>query len=362
MFVDKQGGQHIDKGGHWYRVKYDADNGTLRVTHPDDASKPTYPVRIGADGTFEVHGDVGLKGGGPKPVPREFTDELKQEMRGLFNEGKTHREVSEQLGLPLGQVRQFSREETARWRVREGKISDEKKQEILEDIRQGLAADDVAARTLTSTQTVRKVAKEFSVAIHAESRELPVEKRQQVADMLNEGLSGAEVSRRTGISESTVGNIGREYSVVRARTPARANTLATTQRAVGLLKRGMTYAAVADKLGVSKASIHNIAHENHIVSHPKPRIGQDVRQEVIDRLDRGRSQISIAKEFGISTDSVRRIASKHRLDEVVAATFAGADPQQIEALASNLDRRMPGAPGSPQPGTSTGGETRQPAA
>lgn len=61
--VDARGDRYIEKAGRWYRVRYDADNGTLRVYSPTDASRPAYPVRLGADGQFEVHGEVGLKGG-----------------------------------------------------------------------------------------------------------------------------------------------------------------------------------------------------------------------------------------------------------------------------------------------------------
>ncbi|MFL9904722.1 hypothetical protein PQR71_42455, partial [Paraburkholderia fungorum] len=307
--------------------------------------------------TFEVHGDVGLKGGGPKPVPREFTDELKQEVRGLFNEGKTHKEVSEQLGLPLGQVRQFARAETARWRISKHEMSDATKQEILKGIRDGLDVQEVASRNLMSASTVRKVAKEAGVAIPSR---IPVEKRQKVADMLNEGFTPAQVGRQLGIDQTSAEAIGREYHVVRARTLTIPP--ATKQRAAEMLSSGMTVAAVADTLALSRSTVQNIARQNHIALRSHGKISEDVRQEVIDRLSRGQSQKLIARELKISTNSIQKIANRHRLDAIMTATFAGTDPQQIEALASNLDRRMPGAPGSPQPGTSTGGETRQPAA
>lgn len=359
VFMDPKGGRHIEKDGHWYSVKYDADNRTLRVTHPQDASKPTYPVRTGPDGTYEVHSDVGLKGGAPKRAP-ELTPEQKQEMRRLFNEDKTHQEVADELGVPLGQVRQFAREETARWRVDKGKVSDEKKQDILDGLRRGLSVDDVAARTLVSRTTVRKVGGEAGVALLPIDRQIriPIETRQRVADLLSEGLSGREVASQLGISHKTVTAIGREYHVV---VPASARLIPpeTRQAAIEKLRTGIGPTAVARELGIPVRTVARIAHETGVLSSG-PDISPDTRQQVIERVRRRDLQKDIAKDLDISVRSVSRIVSRNKLEEIMAATFAGADPQEIDALSSNMGRRRARAPDSPQPGTSTGGETAQP--
>lgn len=65
LYLDGRGGQFIHDGTNWYPVRYDADNGTLRVWQPGNATKAQYPVRANADGNFEVHNNIGLKGGAP---------------------------------------------------------------------------------------------------------------------------------------------------------------------------------------------------------------------------------------------------------------------------------------------------------
>ncbi|MDE1181296.1 hypothetical protein [Paraburkholderia sp.] len=63
LYRDPAGAQYIHDGSNWFAARYDADNGTLRIWQPDNAYKPQYPVRPTADGGFEIHNNVGLKGG-----------------------------------------------------------------------------------------------------------------------------------------------------------------------------------------------------------------------------------------------------------------------------------------------------------
>ncbi|MFL9901565.1 hypothetical protein PQR71_26045 [Paraburkholderia fungorum] len=61
---DDKGQAYIDMSGKTYPVRYDNDNGTWRVYNPDDPAKFQYPVRQDEHGDWQVHDDVGLKGGG----------------------------------------------------------------------------------------------------------------------------------------------------------------------------------------------------------------------------------------------------------------------------------------------------------
>lgn len=61
---DDKGQAYIDVSGKTYPVRYDKDNGTWRVNNPDDPAKFQYPVRQDEQGNWQVHDDVGLKGGG----------------------------------------------------------------------------------------------------------------------------------------------------------------------------------------------------------------------------------------------------------------------------------------------------------
>lgn len=361
VFVDSQGGQHIEKGGHWYKVKYDADNGTLRVTHPDDASKPTYPVRTGPDGTFEVHGDVGLKGGGPKGVPRELTQGEKEGVRRLLNQGMTPEDVARQLGMPLEQVHEVWHGEAVEVQDRRTKLTPAKRQEILDGLKSGLEGTEVAARTNVGKYSVYRIAKEYGVKLPRRPR-LPEGTRQKVADLLKEGVSQAEIVRRLNISRATVGAIASEYGLVHPRAYRRNIPHETVQAAVELLKFGTRMMDVAKQLSISINMVARIAHEHGIAPGRHGIVAQDTREDVIDRLNRGQPPQEIAKALNITPQSVARIRNQDLLAEALGDFVATMGPDMTEAVQANLSRRMARTSDSPTTGMSTGGETGAPAA
>lgn len=70
---DDMGQGYIDMSGKTYPVRYDEDNGTWRVYNPDDPAKFQYPVQQDEHGDWQVHDEVGLKGGGNSTnVPPNF--------------------------------------------------------------------------------------------------------------------------------------------------------------------------------------------------------------------------------------------------------------------------------------------------
>ncbi len=64
LFRDDKDQAFIKAGDQTYAVRYDKDNGTWRAYRPDDPAKPQYPVKPDEHGNWQVHNDVGLKGGG----------------------------------------------------------------------------------------------------------------------------------------------------------------------------------------------------------------------------------------------------------------------------------------------------------
>jgi len=66
---------YIKKDDKFYPVKYDFDNNTWRLIPPENSGKSGYqaPVRRNENGEWELHTDVGLKGGGLK----DFLDEIR---------------------------------------------------------------------------------------------------------------------------------------------------------------------------------------------------------------------------------------------------------------------------------------------
>jgi DNA invertase Pin-like site-specific DNA recombinase len=360
VFIDKQGGRHIEQDGHWYKVKYDADNGTLRVAHPDDASKPAYPVRIGAGGTFEVHGDVGLKGGGPKPAPRELTQGEKDGVRRLLNQpGRTPEQVAQQTGISLQQVRAVLHGEAVEVQLRKPRteLTEDKKKEILNLLDQRLAVKEVAAQTNVSISAVARLARQYGVKFP--ERRISVEKRQKVAELLNEGRTQSEIGRELNISASAVGKIGREYGLLKEHGYGRYLPDETVRAAVDLLKLNVTAEDVAKQLGVSGSTVANIGRRHHIeLSHAGQPLGQTTREKIIERLNRGESPEEVANALRLSTASVHRIQGRNLLAEALGDFVATMGPDMAAAVQANLSRRMVQTSGSTAAGTSAGGETR----
>jgi hypothetical protein len=65
VFQDDKGNNFVQAGNQNWPVRYDKDNGTWRVYNPDNAAKPQYPVQLDEHGDWQVHNNVGLKGGNP---------------------------------------------------------------------------------------------------------------------------------------------------------------------------------------------------------------------------------------------------------------------------------------------------------
>jgi len=66
VLVDASKQHYIRSGDQYFKAKYDSDNDTWRVMHPESKNAFSYPVRYDPQsGTWSVHGDVGGPGGGP---------------------------------------------------------------------------------------------------------------------------------------------------------------------------------------------------------------------------------------------------------------------------------------------------------
>ncbi|WP_146120227.1 DUF6543 domain-containing protein [Paraburkholderia sp. BL21I4N1] len=63
VFKDDSGAAYIRQDARAFPVKYDKDNGTWRVHHPDMPTKYAYPVKQDDSGGWHAHGEVGVPGG-----------------------------------------------------------------------------------------------------------------------------------------------------------------------------------------------------------------------------------------------------------------------------------------------------------
>jgi hypothetical protein len=81
VLTDKDGHYYMASGGKTYAARFDRDNGTWRVWQPDNAYRPQYPVRLDAQGNWQVHYDVGLKGGMDPAVAGPSTQQFERAYR-----------------------------------------------------------------------------------------------------------------------------------------------------------------------------------------------------------------------------------------------------------------------------------------
>jgi hypothetical protein len=77
------GRHYIRQAGHTYEVVFDKGNRTWRLKNPDPGNLYQNPVRLNADGRWEPHSDVGLRGGAP--------DKLDTVSRNSLDAGSSYR-------------------------------------------------------------------------------------------------------------------------------------------------------------------------------------------------------------------------------------------------------------------------------
>ncbi|MBN3754989.1 hypothetical protein G3N95_18725 [Paraburkholderia sp. Tr-20389] len=107
IYRDSMGQGYIKQGGKTYAVRYDRDNATWRVVSPEGGAKPSYPVRLKGDGTWELNPDVGLKGGaggagGARGGPTRYTPEKGKMAFELFEVGLSSEEVRQRVDPAVG--------------------------------------------------------------------------------------------------------------------------------------------------------------------------------------------------------------------------------------------------------------------
>lgn len=82
---DYLGRRYISQGGHAYEVAFDRAHGTWRLQNPQPGSFYHQPVRLNADGAWEPHSDVGLRGGAPISRSSKRRQSVERSYRGSLN-------------------------------------------------------------------------------------------------------------------------------------------------------------------------------------------------------------------------------------------------------------------------------------
>ena len=121
-------------------------------------------------------------------------------------------------------------------------------------------------------------------------------------------------------------------------------------KAIDLLRDGWMQKDVAALLGISPNSVSRI--DNTFIN-PDPSTmalcSEPIRQDVIARLDAGDPREQIARDKHIQPETVDFIDQNYRLDRQA--------PQHVTGARQPTAPAVPRGPASPQPGTSTGGQT-----
>ncbi|MFC0398487.1 hypothetical protein [Paraburkholderia rhizosphaerae] len=112
IFIDRKGQQYLQNDGKWYGVSRDNANGTWRLAQQGDPAKPGIPVDLGANGSWTIHDDVGLKGGMLSGDPAKAqgiaeaqrkVDDLTREHQALTGEqDRLTREINDAHAAALG--------------------------------------------------------------------------------------------------------------------------------------------------------------------------------------------------------------------------------------------------------------------
>ena len=82
---DYLGRQYIRQGGHAYEVAFDRAHDTWRLQNPAPGNFYHQPVRLNAEGAWEPHSDVGLRGGAPNSGSRRRKQWVDRSYRGSLN-------------------------------------------------------------------------------------------------------------------------------------------------------------------------------------------------------------------------------------------------------------------------------------
>ncbi|MFM0054162.1 ArsR family transcriptional regulator [Paraburkholderia phytofirmans] len=316
ILEDSKGDRYIELGGKAYRVRFDRDNDTWRVFDKTASWRPQYPVRLNEKtNTWEVHGNVGLMGGGSKKIG----DALRQEITVLLNDGvMSHRAIAARVGVSPAAVDKIAKELSiglsAPDSLRNLRISPETQQEAIRLLKEGeLSRSDIAETLHISRAAVSKIAKDNKIVPlgNAATRQtITPEIRLQVEKLLEQQtLSDGEIARRTKISRPSVSKIRREMRLSPAAS-LRGLRISPADRAdiVKRLRGGATQSEVVRSTGLASTTVWRIARQEQIPAggmRPPATPGQiDL---VFALRDQGNSVREVARRAGLSERRVRDI-------------------------------------------------------
>jgi transcriptional regulator with XRE-family HTH domain/uncharacterized protein YerC len=369
VYVDAANGQKfILADNHAFAVKYDKDNTTYRVYDPANPTRPTYPVRHDSgSGKWEIHREVGLQGGAPL-----ISSETKLKAKELLSDGWMQKDVATLLGISPMSVSHIERSfiNPDPWTL--PLYSEPFRQEVIAQLNAGTPREQIARDKHIQPETVDYIDEHYRRDRHAPQPATGA--RQPTASAAPRGRAspqpgtstGGRTDVPTGLMNPVHTNIGTEAG--KGETPhdrhlQRRLTVSHALpdlrlKAQALLEDGWTIVDTSKETGMSRSSVGRLRRSADLSSRPLlPLNSGSVIDAVINRLEAGIPREQIAHDMHIQPETVDRIDQKMRpramLHRLSLAQLAQTDAS-MQPLAPSTGPR---GPASPQPGTSTGGQT-----
>ena len=368
VYVDTANGQKFILADHQaFAVKYDKDNTTYRIYDPVNPTRPIYPVRHDSgSGKWETHRDVGLQGGTPISMG------TKLKAKDLLCDGWMQKDVATLLGISPNSVSriQSSFINPDPWTM--PLCSEPFRQEVIAQLNAGAPREQIARDKHIQPETVDYIDQHYRRDRHAPQQATGAQ--QPTASAAPHGRAspqpgtstGGRTDVPTGLMNPVQTNIGTEAGKVetpQGRNLKRSMTLSNVPphirlKAEALLEDGWTIMETSNETGMSRSSVGRLRTSTDLSSRPaRPLASLSVVCAVISRLEAGIPREQIAHDMHIQPETVDRIdqdiRSQYRAHPSLLAQFTQVDPS-IPPLETSTGSE---GPASPQPGTSTGGQT-----
>ncbi|MFM0176765.1 hypothetical protein PQR33_46630, partial [Paraburkholderia sediminicola] len=135
----------------------------------------------------------------------------------------------------------------------------------------------------------------------------------------------------------------------------------TRQKAEALSRDGWTLANIARRLGISESAAGKIKQNmGNFADIGTPLRSPQIRKDVVARLQAGTPPAQIAQDMHLQPETVELIDQENRRDRLAVDVLHMQAAQPEAGAGQPPVPTGPRGPGSPPPGTSTGGNTYPP--
>jgi DNA-binding NarL/FixJ family response regulator len=327
-----------------------------------------------------LHGQaIRVQGQGIKLTPAK-----RQEILDSLKKGLSLTEVAGQAGVSTSSVSKIAKESGVKLRTRPP-IPQETRQKVADLLNEGVNKTEIGRRLGIDTSTVHTISAEYGfLKGHRYSRTVSKETVQSAIHLLELGVLPTHVAKQLGISHTTVGRIAHEHHIVLGGGILGKDV---RQNITERLNRGQPPQEIARELNITPASVDRIRTRNLLteaLGDFVATMGADMTEAVQANLSRRMARASgspaadtsTGGQTGVSagTDAIGTSQKRPRVDPDEPEDVDEIIPPYVDELMDKLgpaqlplmqnvwddavlllDAEARHSPGSPQPGTSTGG-------